>query len=172
LANSESDDVSVLLNRLPGLCEIDVQPRSLAPVNLNEIPVAILGSESFDVMNVDVTTLRFGPAEAVCVHDLTDEWTYNEHLADVNLDGYPDLMTHFLAADSGLSCNDQSATLTGSLMSGEPFEGTDFVYLGECRTRRPHPRTKPRETIQRQQSTRNSEEQQHPGDLVEEQRVD
>jgi hypothetical protein len=137
--------------------------------------VAILGNESFAVMDLDVTTLRFGPAEAVCIHDLTDEWIYNEHLEDVNLDGYMDLMTHFLAEDTGITCDDETATLTGNLMMDDrPFEGGDSVYLGECRTRRPRRGMTGRdsERMQREQPRLNSEEQQHPGDLVEEQRVE
>jgi hypothetical protein len=173
VANRGSDDVSVLLNRSYLPVEIDIKPPSLALINLSEIPAAILGSESVNAMDVDLTTLRFGPADAVCIHDLTDEWTYNEHLEDVNLDGYMDLMTHFLVHETGITCDDDTAVLSGSLVTDVmPFEGSDSVYLGECRRTRRGATSRDTERMQREQPPMNTEEQQQPGDLVEEQRVD
>jgi hypothetical protein len=119
------------------LVVIDIQPHSLAPINLGVVPVVILGSDHFHVDEIDVTRLGFGPAHAACIHDLTDDSTLRDHLEDVNLDGHMDLMTHFLVAYTNITCDDETATLSGSLMDGASFEGTDSVYLGECRTRRP-----------------------------------
>jgi hypothetical protein len=134
----------------------------------------MLGSEHINILDIDVTTLRFGPAQAACKHDLTDAWTYNEHLEDMNLDGFMDLMLHFETQDTGIVCGDTKATLTGTLLGGMPFEGTDTFETVGCNSSRPHRGTTGRETeqLQRQQPQLNSEEQQHPGDLVEEQRVD
>jgi hypothetical protein len=97
------------------------------------IPVAILGSVEFDIANIDATSLRFGPAEAVCKHDLTDTWTFNEHVEDVNLDGYMDLMTHFETQDTGIACGDTEATLSGQTLDGLFFEGTDSISTVGCR---------------------------------------
>jgi hypothetical protein len=153
---------------------LEIIPNKINPYSRGVIPVAILGSEHMDVSDIDVATLRFGPGEAACKHDLTDEWTYNEHLDDVNLDGHMDLMMHYRVEGAGIACGDESATLTGSLLNGEPFAGTDTFETVGCNSNRPRRGTTSRDTerMQRQQPRPHSEEQQHPGDLVEEQRVD
>jgi hypothetical protein len=121
--------VSVRITPLP---RIDVIPSQLNPFNRGVIPVAIVGNEYFDIAQIDLASLNFGPAEAVCRHDLTDEWTYNEHLDDVNFDGYMDLMLHFNTQDTGIACGDTEATLIGALSSGVPFEGTDSIRTVGC----------------------------------------
>jgi hypothetical protein len=81
---------------------------------------------------VDVTTLRFGPWEVAPRHDLTDEWTYNDHLEDVNLDGFMDLVMHYETQETGILCGDTEATLSGELLDGRPFEGTDEIRTVGC----------------------------------------
>jgi len=109
--------------------DIDIKPNS-DPNSINTksmglVPVAILGSETFDVADVDVTTLMFGNASPA--HDLTDSDTYNEHIQDVNDDGFDDLVSHYKQKDTGIVCSDTEATLTGELFDGTPIEGTDSV---------------------------------------------
>jgi hypothetical protein len=94
--------------------------------------VAILGGESFDVADVDVTTLKFGPEDAEPAH------SHPGHLQDVNLDGFADLVTHYRTRDTGIACGDETATLSGETLDGRPFEGTDSIQTVGCReTRRP-----------------------------------
>jgi hypothetical protein len=113
-------------------------PNSVNPYGRGVIPVAILGDEDFEVAEIDVTTLRFGLGRASPAHDLTDSFTYNDHLQDVNLDGFMDLVTHFRTRDTRIVCGDESVTLTGETLDGQPIEGSDSIRTVGCRvTRRP-----------------------------------
>lgn len=81
--------------------DVDIKPGSW-PNSINTkskgvIPVAILGSAYFDVTTIDVTTLWFMCASPA--HDLTDPDVYMDHLQDVNLDGYVDLVAHYRTQD-------------------------------------------------------------------------
>jgi hypothetical protein len=124
-------------------------PNSINPFGRGLIPVAILGSEVFDVSAIDVTTLRFGPAQVATRHDLTDDWDYNEHLADVNFDGFMDLVTHFTTQDTGIACGDIEAVLSGALLDGTPFEGADAVRTVGCNSNRPSPGSKNQKSSRR-----------------------
>jgi hypothetical protein len=111
--------------------DIDIKPgsdpNSINPNSKGVIPVAILGSNTFDVTTVDVTTLVFGPGGAVPAHDLTDPLVLAEHLQDVNGDGLTDLVCHFWTQDTGIAKGDTLATLTGATLGGTPIEGEDTV---------------------------------------------
>lgn len=110
-------------------------PNSINPNSRGVVPVAILGSEDFDVTDVDVTTLRFGPGNTAPAHNLTSAFTYNDHLQDVDLDGHMDLVSHYRIRRAGISCGDESATLTGETISGRAFEGSDTIHTVGCRLR-------------------------------------
>lgn len=102
---------------------LDIKPGSY-PNSINTkargvIPVALLGYDGFDVRDVDVATLTFGPNDATPVHNLNDPETYEDHIQDVNFDGYEDLIIHFNTRDTGLTTLDTSAELdyNGSTVS-------------------------------------------------------
>ena len=91
--------------------DIDIKPGSFPnTLNLKKkkgvIPVAILGSDEFDVTLVDVTTLTFGVGAQVPDHDLTDVFVYTEHLQDVNGDGFMDLVSHYVTDGTGIASGD------------------------------------------------------------------
>lgn len=107
------------------IVEIDIKPGS-DPNSINTkskglVPVAILGSDTFDVLDVDVTTLAFGPDGATPVH--------NGHLEDVNDDGFTDLVTHYKQKETGLASSDTEACITGLLLDATPIDACDLVKI-------------------------------------------
>ena len=105
--------------------EIDVKPGSepnpINPMSRGVIPVAILGSDTFDVGDVDASTLAFGPNGAPPAH------RNGPHRKDVNHDGVKDLLVHFRTWESGITFGVVEACVTGELVDGTPFEGCDAV---------------------------------------------
>ncbi len=109
---------------------IDIKPGSF-PNSINSrsngnIPVAILGSATFDVNDVDVSTVLLeGVAPRVKGNNGSGA------VEDVNDDGFPDLVFHFdtqevMAAIGGAATE---MTLTGNLLDGTPFSATDSVRI-------------------------------------------
>ena len=110
---------------------IDIKPgsdrNSINPNSKGVIPVAILGSSSFDVTTVDVTTLTFGPDGATPAHDLTDPIVYADHFQDVNSDGFMDLVTHYRTKVTGIAKGDPEACLAGVTTGGSAIYGCDAI---------------------------------------------
>ncbi len=92
-----------------------------APSTNPVLPVAILGSDSFDVAEVDVTTLAFGPSGAPFDH------SQGPHFEDLNGDGFTDLMVHFRVEETGIEFGDRMACLRGETLDGTSFSGCDAV---------------------------------------------
>jgi endo-1,4-beta-xylanase len=103
---------------------IDIKPGShpnpIHPASVQLVPVAILGSATNDVADVDPTTLAFGPEGAVLGHASCP------HFEDVNGDGVTDLVAHFVARETGIAQGDAEACLSGEF-HGLPFEACDGI---------------------------------------------
>ena len=106
---------------------IDIKPGGdVNPINLKShgvIPVAILGSADFSVMDLNRTTLRFGH----CGNEGAAASTFD--IKDVNRDGIPDLVSHFRTQDTNLLMGDTVACLVGATEDGKMVHGTDVVKI-------------------------------------------
>jgi hypothetical protein len=111
---------------------MDIKPNSFPNTancgNPNEnIPVAVLGTESFDVTTINLiddlgngqTSPRFGKTgtEASETHN-------TGHLQDVNGDGLMDMLFHFRFGDTDFACTDTTVT---AILKGQTTDGTLFT---------------------------------------------
>ncbi len=80
------------------------------------------------MLDVDPTTLAFGPAGAAPVHaaGLHFEDDADEPY-DFNDDGFDDALAHFATEETGIAFGDAEACVTGELLDGTPFEGCDDI---------------------------------------------
>lgn len=108
---------------------IDIKPGSERnPINLRSkgnTPVAILTSDTFDATQVNWESVRFGPSGATERH-------HRIHVTDVDGDGDMDAKLHFKTRDTGISCGDTEATLTGETFAGDAFSGADTIKTVKC----------------------------------------
>jgi hypothetical protein len=109
---------------------IDVKPgnkEDWAPINPKshgKIPVALLSSESFDAMAVNISTITFG---ATGDEDSLDHC--NKRGKDVNGDGMLDRLCHFNNQDAGFSKNSLEGIVRGRTDQGTVFEGHGFLKI-------------------------------------------
>jgi hypothetical protein len=111
---------------------IDIQPGSeVNSINLcsnGAVPVAILGSDTFDVSNVNTETVRLAEA-SVKVVGRKDPNTLCNH-EDVNGDLFVDLTCHYVTTDiAALDGESTVATVNGELLDGTPIEGSDSINI-------------------------------------------
>ncbi len=135
------------LGREAGSCEllpvdIDLKPGSFPnSVNLcsgGAVPLAILGSDTFDVTEVDTSTLAFAGSgiKVVGKKDPNILCSFEDVSGDFSVtpegapDGYTDLVCHFVTIDiSALDGDSLEATLEGALLSGQPISGSDSINI-------------------------------------------
>ena len=108
--------LSVAIDIKPGS-----DPNSINPQSRGVISVPILGSDTFDVTEVNLASLGFGPSGASPTHPNAF------HLEDVNDDGFTDLVTHYRIQQTGIVFGDTEACLTGETLGGQPFGPCDSI---------------------------------------------
>lgn len=114
------NSIHVTIDLKPGSTVNPVNPRSEGV-----LPVAILGTATFDVRDVDQTSVRLGRG-AAAPQD-------GGHFEDVNGDGIVDLVFQFPTPPVGILCGDTSVALTGQTVDGTPIAGSDSLVTVGCR---------------------------------------
>ena len=131
-----------LSGELPGipvpvaLADLDIKPGSdQNPVNLGSngvLPVAILTTNDFDALGVDIGTILFGDP-VLLDDDGIGVAPVHSAEEDVDGDGLIDLTLKFsiseLIDNGALGNMSVEAILTGATLGGTPFEGADSIRL-------------------------------------------
>jgi len=112
------------------LVRIDIKPgrgpNSIYPDSKGVIAVAILTTDVFDATTVDLLSVKFGPSGATVARG-------EGHFEDVDKDGDTDIVLHFKTQETGITCGDTSASVTGETSDGKPIEGSDFINTVGCK---------------------------------------
>jgi hypothetical protein len=136
--NSGSLTVTITTTRVQ--VAIDIKPGSFPnSINLGSngtTPVAILGSATLDVDNIDADTLTLGTAgvktvgktdRLLCsVADVSGDFTSGLEGAP---DGFLDLVCHFVTVNIVPEAGDAVAKVMGDFIGGGGLEGTDSVNI-------------------------------------------
>ena len=135
-------DESTYLVRETTIIAFDIKPGScpnpINPKSRGRLPVAILGTPNFDVLDIDVTSLLLEGVSPLksSVKDVTAPFDGDEcECAENEPDGYDDLTLKFstqevVAALGHVASGDQKAlTISGILLDGTPFEASDCVII-------------------------------------------
>jgi hypothetical protein len=108
----------------------DNRMTAVNPRSRGKIPVAILGSQNFNALNVDRTSLTFGSTG-----NETSLHRCNWHGRDVNGDGNVDLVCHFYTQRANFKWTDEEGMLKGVTKDGEAFNGRAWLKLMPVETR-------------------------------------
>jgi Bacterial pre-peptidase C-terminal domain len=87
------------------------------------LPVALLSSDTFNALEVDQSSLKFG-----ATGNENSLMRCNRHGVDVNRDGRPDLICHFDLSKANFEVGDNEGIVTGTTSAGD-FEGAGFLKI-------------------------------------------
>ena len=108
---------------------IDIKPGSYPnSINLKSngvTPVAILGSATFDVHQIDLATIKLANAPVKLKNNGQPMASYE----DVNGDGFTDIVVQVITKALQLTKNDIKADLQGQLIDGTIIKGSDSVRI-------------------------------------------
>jgi sugar lactone lactonase YvrE len=113
----------------PTTVSIDIKPGS-DPNSINlgangSVPVAIFGTNDFDVTTVDPMTVTLANSGV----RLRGKGTPMTSLDDLNMDGFTDLVLHVETQGFELTGTDIEAWLTGETFDGIAFSGMDSIRI-------------------------------------------
>ncbi len=122
----EFDIIDVTIDIKPGS-----DPSSVSCKNLKgNVPVAIFGSDTFDVINIEIVSMNLVGLDPIQVFEVHDEL----HIEDLNDDGFDDAVVHLDKA--GVCEATSTATLKETVeveVTGKTTDGTPFVGIGDIR---------------------------------------
>ncbi|MFH1162236.1 MAG: NlpC/P60 family protein [Candidatus Jorgensenbacteria bacterium] len=108
---------------------IDIKPNSFPnSINLGSkgtTPVAILGSATLDVKQIDPNTIKLANAPI----KLKNNGKLMTSYEDVNGDGFTDMVVHIITAVLQLAPSDVKAELSGFLLDRREIKGSDSVKI-------------------------------------------
>jgi hypothetical protein len=111
------------------LVSIDIIPsRKSNKINLKStklINVVVFSDDGFDADSVDVATVRFGATGVEAAPDRTVR-------KRVNKDRRRDLLLRFEVEQTGITCGDTSAVMTGQTFAGAPFTASGAIITTGC----------------------------------------
>lgn len=109
------------------ITDVDIDIKPGAPgnrINLGShgaVAVAILGSEGFDVLEIDPATLAFGPGAAGIAH------RNGPHEEEVDGDGFLDAVSHYRTRETGIAFGETQACISGRTRDGAAFLGCGAI---------------------------------------------
>jgi len=129
-----SDPIPVAIDIKPQSC-----PNSFNVKKKSVMPVAILGTGDFDVLDIDPTTVLFEGVAPIrwAIEDVTTPVAGGEQCdcTTEGPDGFDDLTLKFDAQELVTALgqvnngDELELTITGNLLDGTPFEGSDCVII-------------------------------------------
>ena len=115
----------------PATIDIDMKPFDETPQfdahSNGALQIVVFGSDGFDVQDLDLATMRFGPDMA---EPKQDGQSYGK-FEDEDGDGFTDVRLKFRARDTGAQPGDVEICLTGFMRDGSEVQGcTDVDVIG------------------------------------------
>lgn len=121
-------DVQIQINIDPWSPDNEIDRTSNA-----DLPITLFGSESFNVQQVDINSLRLGRYQAQTTS--STPW-----FTTLNGDAHTDMVVGFNIQDIGIKCGDTEAVLLGESLPGDgTFQGVDSITPVNCEGSACHP---------------------------------